>query len=150
MKGTDSPSLQRQDHPLQIVVRVDVLCGVLLGVDGVVLVSSSYTVLIRCRSFSRGSTSDTRWSSVFIYGGNGAGVCHRLHILFMQTACSLSDICSKASCKSPRSEGTPLRLDRGVSSPLLSPLSSPSPSPPSGDGGGGLRRGCFPPCVDLA
>ena len=62
---------------------------------------------------------------------------------------SLSDICSKASCKSPRSEGTPLRLDLGLSPPLLGPpLSSPPPPPPppppgggGGGGGGGLRRG---------
>ena len=76
-------------------------------------------------------------------------VCVTDCTFFLRNRCrSLSDIWSKASCKSPRSDGTPLRLDRGVSLPLLGPLSSPPP--PSGDGGGGLRRGCLPPCVGLA
>ena len=77
-------------------------------------------------------------------------VCVTDCTFFLRNRCrSLSDIWSKVSCKSPRSEGTTLRLDRGVSPPLFGPLSSPSPSGDGGGGGAGLRRGCLPPCVGL-
>ena len=65
--------------------------------------------------------------------------------LFRNCSCSLSDIWSRASCKSRWSKETPLRLELGVSSLLLGrpPFPPPlSPPPP-----GGLRRGCLPPCI---